>query len=249
MSDPLAARIVAVPTPDGTMKTLLRSLPGAPRPLLVLFHDGPGIRPAVEEIAERMARLGFLVVVPDLYHRLGEFPRFGGPPGTDGHTEMLAAIRSAAEGPLADDTLALLETLRGEHWDGSEAACIGFCVGAVGVVRAMSLLGGPFVSGAMFHPTWCVKESTDSPHRSVGSIPGQLHVAIGGADKVSPLETNLPLVEELNGMGSRASIAVHPGAGHGFMMSDGHFDPVAARRSWAATEDLLRTIPGLDRLP
>lgn len=241
MSDSIVRRTVAAPTPEGAMKALVRSRPGGERTLAVIFHDGPGVRPAVEKIAERIARLGFLAVVPDLYHRLGEFPRFGGPPGSDGHGEMVAAIRSVADGPVVADTGALLETLRGERlWSGEKAACLGFCVGASAVLRVMALEESPFAAGALFHPSWCVTDALDSPHRRVQSIAGQLYVAIGAADKVSPPLSNQPLIEQLALLGPRATVDIHPNAEHGFMMADSHFDANAARLSWAAAGRVLR---------
>ncbi len=245
MSAPIAESTISATTADGEMKLALRTLPGAGRPLAVVYHDGPGFRPAVEEVARRMAAAGFLAAVPDLYHRLGEFPRFGGPPGSDGHRAMLAAIRSVAEGDLAGDTAAALEALTESGWDGGDAVCLGFCVGATGVLRAMAMPDSRFVAGAMFHPSWCVTDAPDSPHRFVREIAGNLYVAIGEADHVSPPAGNQPLVEELELLGPRATVAIHPGAEHGFMMSDGHYDENAAWLSWAATDELFRRMTGL----
>jgi len=48
--------------------------PGRPWPAVVFFMDGLGIRPAMWEMGQRLADGGYLVLLPDLYYRLGSYP-------------------------------------------------------------------------------------------------------------------------------------------------------------------------------
>ena len=59
-------------TPDGVCPTHIFTPEGDRRwPAVIFFMDGLGIRPALFEMAERMAAPGYYVVLPDLYYRTG----------------------------------------------------------------------------------------------------------------------------------------------------------------------------------
>ena len=45
-------------------------------PAVVYLMDGMGIRPTLLASAEKLANLGFYVLVPDLYYRGGDYPPF-----------------------------------------------------------------------------------------------------------------------------------------------------------------------------
>src|ERR1700737_4768663 len=43
-------------------------------PGVIFFMDGLGIRPVMWEMGQRLADGGYLVLLPDLYYRLGSYP-------------------------------------------------------------------------------------------------------------------------------------------------------------------------------
>src|ERR1700738_1272006 len=45
-----------------------------PWPAAIFFMDGLGIRPVMWEMGQRLADGGYLVLLPDLYYRLGSYP-------------------------------------------------------------------------------------------------------------------------------------------------------------------------------
>ena len=62
--------IRSITTPDGTQSVLVKSPDGdGPFPVVVMYHDGPGVRPSTHEVARRVAEAGYLVAVPDRYYR------------------------------------------------------------------------------------------------------------------------------------------------------------------------------------
>src|SRR5688572_10315973 len=42
-----------------------------PWPSVIMYMDGPGLRPALFEMATRLASNGYVVLLPDLFYRLG----------------------------------------------------------------------------------------------------------------------------------------------------------------------------------
>lgn len=61
---------VDVPTPDGPADAYLTRPAGpGPYPPVLLFMDALGLRPRLEEMADRIAAQGHVVLVPNLFHR------------------------------------------------------------------------------------------------------------------------------------------------------------------------------------
>ena len=56
------------------MCVMVKHLDGEGRfPVVLLFHDGPGVREATHSVVRRFADAGYYVVAPDRYHRHGRF--------------------------------------------------------------------------------------------------------------------------------------------------------------------------------
>ena len=66
----IRAKSWEVSTPDGLMGAVVKRPDGdEPRPVVLLFHDGPGIREATRSSAW-LARRGFYAITFDRYHPL-----------------------------------------------------------------------------------------------------------------------------------------------------------------------------------
>ncbi len=60
-----------IETDDGRCPTHVFQPEGAgPWPAVLMYMDGIGMRPALWEIAERIAAAGYLVLLPDLFYRV-----------------------------------------------------------------------------------------------------------------------------------------------------------------------------------
>src|SRR5918912_1419838 len=63
---------IQIRTEDGVCPTRAFAPAGhGPWPGVIMFMDGLGVRPALFEIAERLAGGGYYVILPDLYYRSG----------------------------------------------------------------------------------------------------------------------------------------------------------------------------------
>src|SRR5271167_4265151 len=67
---------VNVKTRDGVCPASIftPSNTGGPWPGVIFFMDGFGIRPTMWEMGQRLADGGYLVLLPDLYYRIGSYP-------------------------------------------------------------------------------------------------------------------------------------------------------------------------------
>ena len=73
--DRMSRETTTITTDDGRCEaTVFRPDEGSgPWPGVLMFMDGIGIRPALFAMAERIASRGYLVLLPDLYYRVGPY--------------------------------------------------------------------------------------------------------------------------------------------------------------------------------
>jgi carboxymethylenebutenolidase len=234
------ADIVEVPTPTGAM-AVLRKRPDQERrwPTVVMFHDGPGVRGATHEFAEKLAAEGFEVLVPDLYHRHGrligyeQHEREADRSLVDRLWELLGALTDAGIQDDLDATIAAVDTRE-------PLGVIGFCVGARAVFRTLMRLPERFAAGAMWHPSFLVDDEAGSPHRTAGSLGRPLYIGLGDADRMQPIEGHRPFLDAVAPLDD-VEVEVFAGADHGFTWPGWPaYDRAAADGCFAATVGLFR---------
>ena len=65
-------------TPDGEMLTFIfHPEHDGPHPVVLYLMDAPSIRPALKDMASRLATAGYYVMMPYLFYRGGPFREFG----------------------------------------------------------------------------------------------------------------------------------------------------------------------------
>ena len=69
---------ISIPTEDGACRAFAftPSQGSGPWPAVILYMDALAIRPALLAMAQRMADGGYLVLLPDLFYRIGDYPPF-----------------------------------------------------------------------------------------------------------------------------------------------------------------------------
>ncbi len=205
-------------------------------PLVLLYHDGPGIRTATHVFAEKLAGAGYEVIVPDLYHRHGRLIGY-------------EPAERAADPSLGERMMGLLRTLTddGIQADGDAAltalgvpadrrlAVIGFCLGARAVAVALARHSDRVVAGAMWHPSFLADDTDTSPHHAAAGLTRPLFVGVGGIDQVQPMELHRPYLDLVEPM-PQVEIVLFADADHGYTWPD---HPTYHER--AATESFERT--------
>ena len=73
----MTRRDVSIPTPDGSCDASLHAPDGAgPWPAVIMFPDAGGVRPTFHDMAQQLADLGYVVLLPNVYYRIGDFEPF-----------------------------------------------------------------------------------------------------------------------------------------------------------------------------
>ena len=237
-------RELLVPTVDGVADATLHTPDGAgPWPAVIMFPDAGGRRPTFQAMAQRLADLGYAVVVPNVYWRAGDFEPF------DMHAlyrdpevrqRMTDLARTTSKEAVARETGALLDVLTDlPEVAGSKVGTTGYCMGGGHSLTAAARYPERVAAAASFHGGYLATEAPDSPHLGAGTIAGRVYVASAVDDEHFPPEQEERLAAALAAAGVDHTMATYPVA-HGFAVPDNPtFDEAASERHWAAMEALF----------
>ncbi|MFD8269516.1 dienelactone hydrolase family protein [Streptomyces althioticus] len=239
---------VRVPTEAGTADAYLaRPADGAPRPAVLILTDAFGVRPTVREAADRVARAGYTVLVPNLFHRRGPAPVVELPGFIDAEArgEIFRRLRPVMQELTPErattDAGAYLRWLAElpEAADGP-VALVGYCMGAGLALRTAGAFPDRVAAVAGFHGGRLATDDPRSPHLAAPRITAEVYLGHADEDPSLPPEQIERLEQALTDAGVRHRCEVYPGAAHGFTQPDtASYDEKADERHWASLFGLL----------
>jgi len=145
----MTRREIAIRTEDGTASATLflpdAASPAIIRPGVVLYMDAFGPRPALDQMAERLAAEGYVVLVPDLFYRFGAYGPFDAKTAFKEEAsarQLRAMIDGTTQAMTIADTGHFLDALSEAGAQGP-AGVVGYCMGGVA-----GAFGGGGLSGA-----------------------------------------------------------------------------------------------------
>jgi carboxymethylenebutenolidase len=244
----MAHEQISIDTADGTCPASVFTPSGGtgPWPAAIFFMDGLGIRPTLDEMAQRLADAGFVVLLPDLYYRLGPYePLVPAEVFASGDVrEALGRFMgSTGNQKAAADTAAFLAYLAGraDVAPGTKVGTTGYCMGGGISLTAAATHPDRIGAAASFHGGRLATDADDSPHRIVGQIQGQVYIGAADNDRSYPAAEAGRLVEALMAASIPFRHDLYVGAAHGWTMPDfvGVHDEVAAERHWTELIDLF----------
>lgn len=227
--------VLDVSTVDGEMAVVRAQPDGEVRGRVVMFMDAPGIRPSLRTFAQRLAAEGYDVALPDLWHRHGRLIGYE-PDDMANNPDAMVHIGTML-GSLSDAgvTVDREATLAALNWTTGPLASIGFCMGARAVFRAMEDHPGRFVAGAMWHPSFLVDNTENSPHHSAARLEGELWIGIGEEDQLQSIAMHQPFLDAVAPL-TNVTAEYFAGADHGYTWPIGpNYHEQAATVSWDNT--------------
>jgi carboxymethylenebutenolidase len=199
-----------------------------PAPGVIVVHEWWGLNAQIREVARRLAKQGYVAIVPDLYH---------GKVAMDSDPERAHVLMRGLDDEVAVDELSLAA-----HWLRDQPrtrkarfGVLGFCMGG-GLAEELALDHPEALSAVvMFY---------GPPETSPGKLatlkaPLQGHYGI--EDDGIPLAKVEALRSGLAKAGKPAEIYTYTGAGHAFMHEGrDSYRPDAAKQAWARTLAFLQ---------
>lgn len=224
--------------PMGTYLTQPRG-PG-PWPGLVVAIEGFGVTDHIKAVANRLAAEGYLVAVPDMYHRFGRFATAS----YDDYDAARNLMHQVSDDEALADLGAALDYIAAlPARQGGSLGLIGFRVGGRWAyltacqrpdVRALISFYGNLTSSDMSG-----REAPLPMDLTLGLRAAVLLLAGAGGEPLSPDDLSA-VVARLRSHGKAVDSIAYPGTHRGFFCDpDPSFDAAAAADAWTRTLEWL----------
>lgn len=248
---------VDVRASDGTCPSYVlapRGKSDGPWPAVLLYMDAFSPRPALFEIAERIASRGYVVLLPDLFYRSPP-PKPFDPNEVFSNPETRKELKekyiSQASVPNAmRDTKAFLALLaaRKDVKQDAGVGTVGYCMGGPLSLAAAGTYPDRVAASASYHGSMLASDAPDSPHLLAPKMRARIYVAGAKDDPGFPDDMKERLVRALRDAKVEHTVETYP-AKHGFVPRDTPVhDPACAERHWqtlfALFDSTLRSQPG-----
>jgi carboxymethylenebutenolidase len=237
---------VEIPVPDGRSKGTLH-IPGGvgPWPGVLVFPDAGGIRETFRKLGDKLADLGYVALVPDVYYRAGDWAPFdiatlfsddAERARFQGFARQLSNDRVIADASAYADFL-----LAQPQVSGAAIGTTGYCMGGRLSLVAAGGLGRKIAAAASFHGGRLAVDDPSSPHLAADRIAATVYVAGAIEDNSYPREQAELLEDALTSAGVDHTLEFYP-AHHGFAVPDNpSYDAEAEARHWEALRQLYQT--------
>jgi carboxymethylenebutenolidase len=239
----MTQRDVLIPTPDGTCDASLHTPAGAgPWPAVIMFPDAGGVRPTFHAMAQQLADLGYAVLLPNFYYRLGPIEPFDMKnvfTDADERKRLMTLVSSVTKEEAARDTEAMLDFLAAQpEVADTKVGTTGYCMGGGFALTAAGRFPDRVGAAASFHGGQIASTAPDSPHLLAGAMKATVYVAGAENDASFDAEQFERLLTALSDAGVDHTLVTYLAA-HGFAVPDNPtYDEAAAARHWQALEDL-----------
>jgi len=231
---------VDIDTADGAMKTFIfRPQLAGPFPVVLYLMDAPSIRPALKDMASRLATSGYYVMLPYLFYRGGPFREFGAS-DEDMHARR-ELMETVTPTNIVGDAEALLAVAADDAAAGDgRVGVVGFCMSGGLAVALARALPDRIGAAASVHGAWLVRDTPDSPHLGLDPVQAELYFAWVEDDPTAPLDT-IPVMEQaLDDAGVTYTIDRISDAVHGFAPAGERYDRRASELHWERVHALLQ---------
>jgi carboxymethylenebutenolidase len=234
-----------IPTADGVADAYLTRSDEGPHPGVLFIMDAFGLRPRIEEMADRIAERGFVVLAPNVFYRDGRAPVTPMPDATDPESrgaffrdKIMPLVQGLTPDKIVSDGTAYLDYLN--QFAPGRVAITGYCMGARVGWRIAAAYPGRVAALGGFHAGGLVTDDPTSPHLSAGEIDAELYFGFADNDRSATPEQIAQLERALDDAGVTYRSEVYADAVHGYTMSDTEaYDEQAAERHFRELFALL----------
>jgi carboxymethylenebutenolidase len=236
---------IDIETRDGTCPSYVYKPAGkGPWPGVLVFMDGLAIRPAMLELGERLASLGYYVLLPDLFYRSGPYEPmdphvvFSDPEKRKVLFEKFFTPATPAN--IMSDTHAFLEYLAAQPQVlPGGIGTTGYCMGGLMSLSAAGTYPEKIIAAASYHGGRLATDAPDSPHLLAPKMRARIYVGGAIEDQSFPDDMKERLERALSEAGVDHSIETYQ-AKHGWVFRDTPvYNAAAAERHWQSLGTLF----------
>ncbi len=227
---------IEITTPDGVCDSYLVHPASGAHPGVLIWPDAFGLRPAIRQMATRLAESGYSVLAVNQYYRTKKAPIAEGTNFAELRETLLPLMRSLSPETNVTDAKAFVGFLDNQSSVDSDRkmGTMGYCMGGPMTMRTAAALPDRVGAGASFHGGGLVTDQPDSPHLLVEKMTAHYLFAIAENDDQRQPEAKDVLRETFEAAGLPAEIEVYEGAMHGWCPPDTPvYHEAQAERAWS----------------
>lgn len=244
----MTGETIEISTPDGIAEAYVARPDAGDHPGVLFYIDAIGLRPSIEEMADRIASWGYVVLAPNVFYREGTAEELA--PTTDltvaEHREaffaggVMARVARHTAAQARVDLDAYVTALQTHSGMTGDLGVTGYCMGGRLALRAAASRPDVVAAAAAFHTGGLVTDAPDSVHRVLQGARAEIVAGHADNDGSNTPEQIVALDVALAAAGLTFTTAVYAGALHGYTMSDtSAFDAAAFERHFQELEDLF----------
>ncbi|MFZ0426649.1 MAG: dienelactone hydrolase family protein [Acidobacteriota bacterium] len=194
-------------------------------PVVLVVHENRGLNPYIEDVARRLAKVGFVALAPDALHPVGGYP------GNDDEGRKLQGSLDRAK--IEQDFIAAAKFLKSHELSSGKLGAVGFCFGGYIVNMLVAVVPDVVDAGVPFYGTPAAKELRKN-------IKGPLLLHFAGLD--TRVNATWPEYEaDLKANGVEYTAYVYPDVNHGFHNdSTARYNEEAAELAWSRTLEFFK---------
>ena len=227
---------VDVKTPDGVADCYFVHPSSGSYPGVLIWPDAFGLRPAMKQMARRLAESGYSVLVVNQYYRLQRAPIVSSTNFAEVRDTVRPLMASLNANTHVTDAKAFVSFLDSQpSVDGRrKMGTMGYCMGGPITMRTAAAVPDRIGAGASFHGGGLVSDRPDSPHLLVPQMQAHYLFAIAENDDTRQPEAKDVLRDAFAQAGLPAEIEVYEGALHGWCPPDTQvYHEAQAERAWS----------------
>ncbi|MBV1790476.1 dienelactone hydrolase family protein [Marinobacterium sp. D7] len=186
---------------------------------VLVAHENRGLNPYIEDVARRLAKVGYVAFAPDALYPLGGYP---------GNDDEGRAMQSTLErGKIEGDFVGAARMLKAHELTTDRLGMVGFCFGGYLTNQLAALLGGDIAAAVPYYGT--------PPQSDIGNIKAALQLHFAGLD--TRVNGTWPDYEAaLKAAQVEYTAFVYPDVNHGFHNdSTARYDEASAELAWQRT--------------
>ncbi|MBW6425575.1 dienelactone hydrolase family protein [Rhizobium sp. XQZ8] len=230
-------KLIQISTRDGIAPAgLFTPVDGRPvRAGVLFFMDAMGPRPSMDEMAQRLADDGYLVLLPDLFYRFGEYGPYTGSAFAHetSRNQLLKMMGETTVEMTTSDTEAFLQVFEREGV-APPLGVVGYCMSGRRALTVAAKFPDRFAAAASFHGAALASDTADSPHLLASEIKARVYVGTASDDGSFPPEQSTRFADAFRRAGADFALESYVGMQHGWTVPDrdGVYDEAGAERHW-----------------
>jgi carboxymethylenebutenolidase len=230
---------VDLPTRSGHMETFVCAPErNEPHPVVILLMDAPGIREELRDMVRRLATVGYVVLLPNLYYRAGPDTTEFGPDvlveGSKPHQAMRAIRTRMTIPPVMEDVADMMSWADERHdTDDGPVGVHGYCMSGPYALASAATFPARVAAAASFYGTWLVSDAVQSPHLTFSAGDAELYISCAEHDDLAPGSMVDELRRHFDDSDAPGELEIQPGVHHGFAFPGRWcYNQDAAERHW-----------------